>query len=68
MNPCYTNSLTVNGSFIANRIFFQRTGGNAYTSGSPAAETFNYGPEDWLSSPDSSTGAFGSFQQLPPVF
>ena len=67
-NPCYTNSLTVNGSFIANRIFFQRTGGNAYTSGSQAAETFNYGPEDWLSSPDSSTGAFSSFQQLPPVF
>ena len=67
-NLCYTNPLTVNGSFIANRIFFQRTGGNAYTSGSPAAETFNYGPEDWLSSPDSSTGAFSSFQQLPPVF
>ena len=68
MNPCYTNSLTVNGSFIANRIFFQRTGGNAYTSGSPAAETFNYGPEDWLSSPDSSTGREDSLKSLPPVF
>jgi hypothetical protein len=67
-NLCYTNPLTVNGSFIANRIFFQRTGGNAYTSGSPAAETFNYGPEDWLSSPDSSTGREDSLKSLPPVF
>ena len=70
-NPCYANNLTVNGSFIANRIFFQRTGGNAFSPVGPtnqAAETFNYGPEDWLSSPDSSTGAFSSFQQLPPVF
>jgi len=65
---CYNHTLTINGSFIAHDIYFERTQGNAYTPGGPAAEQFNYGPEDWLSSPSSTAGKVNSIQTLPPVF
>ncbi|MEI7838565.1 MAG: hypothetical protein WCI37_02145, partial [bacterium] len=66
-NPCY-NNLTINGSFIAHDVYLQRTTGNAASPTSGAAEQFNYGPEQWLSSPTSTSSSIETIQSLPPVF
>ena len=66
-NQCFDNTLTINGSFIAHDVYLQRTKGNAATN-SGAAEQFNYGPEQWLSSPTSTSSSIESIQTLPPVF
>ena len=66
-NQCFDNTLTINGSFIAHDVYLQRTKGNAATN-SGAAEQFNYGPEQWLSSPTSTSSSIESIQTLPPLF
>ena len=66
-NQCFDNTLTINGSFIAHDVYFQRTKGNAATN-SGAAEQFNYGPEQWLSSPTSTSSSIETIQSLPPLF
>jgi hypothetical protein len=63
---CYSNSLTVNGSFIANEIYLQRTGGNLYTNSLPA-ETFNYGPAEWLAPQGNTSGTLTQLLNLPPI-
>ena len=63
---CYSNNLTVNGSFMANAIYLQRTGGNINSTGT-AAETFNYGPEDWLAPAGNLRGKITSYNTLNPV-
>ena len=63
---CYSNNLTVNGSFMANAIYLQRTGGDTNTTGT-AAETFNYGPEDWLAPAGNKRGTLTKLVSLPPV-
>ncbi len=68
---CYNNHLIVNGSFIANSVYLQRTGGD-YTNGNGTiapspAEVFNYGPEDWLAPSQANTGQFEAIKDLPPV-
>jgi hypothetical protein len=68
---CYNNHLIVNGSFIANSVYLQRTGGD-YANGNGTiapspAEVFNYGPEDWLAPSQASTGQLEAIKDLPPV-
>ena len=65
---CYTNTLTVYGSVVADELILGRSKGS-WTDASPApAETFIYGPETWLSKPGSTTRrSFDSYISLPPV-
>jgi hypothetical protein len=73
-----SNALTVNGSFIANRVMFGRTRGtrnsatvaNEPSSSTNIAEVFNYSPALWLVNPGTiqSTGTtYDSVGSLPPV-
>ena len=65
-SPCLSN-LLVNGSLIAKSIYLQRTYGNVGAATPTAAETINYGPEDWLATVTTNTGTVDSYQELPPV-
>ncbi len=64
------NDLTVNGAFVARQVWLLRTAGSV--SGTPA-ETFNYSPEAWLSTPygngltQGKTDDYDSITGLPPV-
>ena len=64
------NQLTVNGAFIANDVWLLRTDGSV--SNIPA-ETFNFSPELWITSPydsstgNSSSGKYDAITSLPPV-
>jgi hypothetical protein len=67
-NAC-NNTLTVNGSFVARQIWPLRTAGNVSTT---PAETFNYIPELWLTSPfgsglSTSYTDYDAITSLPPV-
>ena len=66
-SPCLSN-LLVNGSLIAKSIYLQRTYGNVGAATPTAAETINYGPEDWLATVTTNTGTVDSYQELPPVY
>lgn len=75
------NQLLINGSFIANRVKFQRTKGDIGGSSNGQlktdpniAEIFNYTADLWLTSPaagrpsgSSGTGNYDSITSLPPV-
>ena len=65
------NQLTVNGSFMANQIYLQRTGGNIYPTSSMStpipAETFNYSPEEWLAPVGSQQGRLTALFSLSPT-
>ena len=70
------NQLLVNGAFIANQIYLQRTYGsvsqavslyNSCTRNDPAAEIFCYSPMDWLANPLPVNSSFESITNLPPV-
>ena len=65
------NTLTVNGSFMANQIYLERTGGNIYpTSSMPnptPAEIFNYTPENWLAPVDGKLGGLTALFSLSPT-
>jgi len=64
------NTLTVNGSFMANQIYLERTGGNIYqtsTIPSTPAEIFNYTPENWLAPVSTLQGQITSFNTLSPI-
>jgi hypothetical protein len=76
-NDC-ERTLTVNGSFIAQRVMFLRTGGtrNKAIDNEPntnpnnnIAEVFNYGPALWLApgAIPSSSSNYDSISSLPPV-
>ena len=69
--PTTPNTLTVNGSFMANQIYLERTGGNILkTSGMPSptpAEIFNYTPENWLAPVSTLQGQITSFNTLSPI-
>jgi hypothetical protein len=64
------NQLTINGAFIANDVWLLRTDGSV--SNIPA-ETFNFNPELWLTSPfdssmgGSTSGKYDAITSLPPV-
>jgi|GEM_PF-2406237 len=66
-----SNALTVTGAFVARQVWLLRTAGTV--SGSTAAETFNYSPEVWLSTPfgtglnPPTTDTYDSITSLPPV-
>lgn len=72
------NPLTVNGSFIANRVMFGRTRGTRNAAPAPnepstsnnIAEVFNYSPALWLVNPTALPPAgstYDSVGSLPPV-
>ena len=66
------SQLTIYGSFVAAQVKFMRTYGNLYPAGATPnqpAEIFNYSPELWLATPNttSSPGAVDSITSLPPV-
>jgi hypothetical protein len=68
---CHSNSLTVDGSFVARQVWFLRAGGSI--NGSPA-ESVNFSPEVWLGTPpDVVSGSGGSadtydaITSLPPI-
>lgn len=69
---CNDQSLSVTGSFVANQVQLLRTTGTVGQSSS-AAETFDFNPEIWLTTPPitSSTGAnndgYDAITSLPPV-
>ena len=69
--PTTPNTLTVNGSFMANQIYLERTGGNILkTSGMPSptpAEIFNYTPENWLAPVDGKLGGLTALFSLSPT-
>jgi hypothetical protein len=66
-NDICRTKLTVNGSFVANQIFFLRNFGSL-TDDQPG-ELFNYSPEMWLAPGDGSatSGTYKSIVGLPPV-
>ncbi len=69
------NQLLVNGAFIANQIYLQRTYGtvsqatffNSCSTADKAAEIFCYSPMDWLANPLPVNSSFESITNLPPV-
>jgi hypothetical protein len=68
ISSCY-NQLTINGSFTAYKIHFERVSSTlgTGTTGQPA-EQFNYSPAVWLASPPSiSTEKYNAIENLPPV-
>ncbi len=78
-NAC-SNKLTVNGSFVAQNVWFLRTTGTLDQSGagdgpgtSSIAEEFNYGPALWIAQPTSTNETDGqvdnydAITSLPPV-
>ena len=68
--PTTPNTLTVNGSFMANQIYLERTGGNIDASESVSnspAEIFNYTPENWLAPVSTLQGQITSFNTLSPI-
>ncbi len=65
------NNLTVNGSLIANNIYFRRTSGNANDSGSSASELINFMPQLFLRPPTGLNGLISQVQyqgERPPIF
>ena len=68
---CITNTLTVYGSVIADKLILGRTQGSWHDLSSQPAETFIHSPETWLSKPASSGTTtktkFDSYISLPPV-
>ncbi len=79
-SQCKNSSLTVNGSFIAKQVKFQRTinslkdgAPNEPVSSSRAAEIFNFSPETYIAKPDPSlaTGStkvrYDYITSLPPI-
>ena len=75
-----SNKLTVNGSFIANKVVLNRTNSslrsasNTETNTSTnASEVFNYGPAYWIntslpqSTSSSSSSSYDSLINLPPI-
>lgn len=64
-------ALTVTGAFVGRQVWLLRTAGTL--SGSTAAETFNYSPDVWLSTPfgngltPPATDDYDSITSLPPV-
>mgnify|MGYP000530614208 CR=1 FL=1 len=67
IDACNNNPLTVNGSFVANHIFFLRTSGTM--SLGPPAEVFNFSPETWLAPANDGSidPSYQSVVGLPPV-
>ncbi|HYH75791.1 MAG TPA: hypothetical protein VD735_07595 [Candidatus Saccharimonadales bacterium] len=70
------DKLTINGSFTANRVDFQRTHGSLKqsTSGEAAgsnaiAEEFVYSPANWIAQPPSAgqTSSYDAISSLPPI-
>jgi len=66
-----SSPLTVNGAFTGRQVWLLRTAGTV--SGNTAAETFNYSPDVWLSTPygngltPGTTDEYDSITSLPPV-
>jgi hypothetical protein len=64
-------SLTVNGAFVGRQVWLLRTAGSVNSN--TAAETFNYSPDVWLSTPfgngltPGTTDEYDSITSLPPV-
>ncbi|MEI9914120.1 MAG: Ig-like domain-containing protein [Candidatus Saccharibacteria bacterium] len=73
----FGDRLTINGTFIANRIALGRSSGsvnddaaNGYSGGNdPAtAEEFDYSPINWLAPGDPTSSQVDAITSLPPVF
>ena len=62
-NNC-NSTLTVNGSLVANKIYFWRTAG---TVGSNPAESINYQTYNWLQNINDGSVSTDKIEQLPPI-
>jgi len=71
-SPC-DSQLTINGSFVAQHVDFNRGHGDLNTPSDGPAEQFIFSNENYLSIPDFSSRYFGNFNvdqyvDLPPVY
>jgi hypothetical protein len=70
-NNCKANSLTFNGAVVARQLWLLRANGTV--SSGPAAESVNFTPEIWLTTPpdvvtgNGGAGSYDAITSLPPV-